>query len=108
MTCQGSGEVGTDQGPAACPDCFGEGRLAGRGAPFEWRLRQIERRHQAAGGEVTSDVVWLIHELRRSHEALTGILTRCQDAEEADPLAAEIKFLANEALHLYAPPDRDA
>jgi hypothetical protein len=108
MTCQGTGEVGTDQGPTACPDCFGEGRPAGRGATFEWRLRQIEKRHQGAGGEVTADVVWLVHELRRSRQALMGILTRCQDAEEADPLASEVKYLANEALDLYASPQKDA
>jgi hypothetical protein len=101
LTCGGAGEVGTELGLLACPDCFGDGRRPGRGASFEWRLRQIEQRHHAAGGEVASDLVWLVHELRRTRQALTGILTRCQDAEEGDAFAAAIRYQANEALGLY-------
>jgi hypothetical protein len=102
LTCQGAGEVGSESGPLVCPDCFGEGHAVGRGATFEWRLRQIEQRYQRAGGEMASDVAWLVHELRRSREALVGIFARCQDAERGDAMAAEIQYRANEALGLYA------
>jgi hypothetical protein len=101
LTCQGSGEVGTEGGPLACPDCFGDGRRLGGGASFEWRLRQIEQRHHEEGSDVAADTVWLIHELRRARQALIGILTRCQDADEGDALAAAIRCHANEALGLY-------
>jgi hypothetical protein len=101
LTCQGAGEVGTESGPIACPDCFGEGRPPGRGARFEWRLRQIEQRHHGAKGEVAADTAWLVHELRRSRQALMGILTRCQDADDGDAFAAAIRYAANEALGLY-------
>jgi hypothetical protein len=53
------------------------------------------------GGEVAADLIWLVHELRRSRQALIEILTRCQDAEENDAFAAAIRFQANEALGLY-------
>lgn len=101
LTCHGAGEVGTESGPAACPDCFGDGKPLGRGAKLEWRLRQIERAHRGTGADDDGDVLWLVHELRRSREALVGILTRCQDAEEGDSFAAEIRYRANEALGMY-------
>lgn len=102
LTCQGAGEIGTEAGPAACPDCFGDGGPLGQGAKLEWRLRQIEQAHLGTGVEGDADVVRLVHELRRSREALVAILTRCQDAEDGDTFAAEIRYRANEALGLYA------
>jgi hypothetical protein len=101
LTCHGAGEIGTEEGPVACPDCFGDGRPLGRGAKLEWRLRQIERAHGRRGVEGDADVVWLVHELRRTREGLVGIFTRCQDAEEGDVFAAEIRYRANQALGLY-------
>lgn len=103
LTCHGAGETGTEDGPVVCPDCFGDGKPLGRGAKLEWRLRQIERAHLGSRVEGDADVVWLVHELRKSREALVGILTRCQDAEEGDTFAAEVKYRANEALGLYDP-----
>ena len=101
MSCHGTGEIATDCGPAACPDCFGDGRPLGRGARLEWRLRQIERTHRGKGSDDEADILWLVHELRQSREALVGILTRCQDADEGDTFAAEIRYRANETLGLY-------
>jgi hypothetical protein len=101
LTCYGAGEIATESGPMACPDCFGDGAPLGRGAKLEWRLRQIERAHHGSGLEGAADVVWLVHELRRSREALVGIFTRCQDAEDGDTFAQEIRYRANEALGLY-------
>lgn len=100
-TCYGTGESVGDQGPVVCPDCFGDGRAAGRGSKMEWRLREIERRLVASGPDVAADVSWLVHEVRRTREALTHIMARCQDADSGDALAADVMYRANEALGLY-------
>jgi len=97
MSCYGTGEVVTEQGAVSCPDCFGDGKPLGRGAKVEWRLRELDKQL----GQENSDVQWLIHELRRCREALLQVLTLCQDADEGDALAREIKFRANEALGLW-------
>ncbi|HZU83810.1 MAG TPA: hypothetical protein VE987_12875 [Polyangiaceae bacterium] len=101
LTCYGAGETVTESGPQACPDCFGEGRAPSRGAKLEWRLREIERAHRHSGRETEGDVLWLAHELRRGREALVRILARCQDADDSDGLARDVKYLANDALGLY-------
>ena len=103
LTCYGAGEVVTEQGPRMCPDCFGEGTSRSRGAKLEWRLREIERSYRHSGRETEGDVLWLVHELRRCREALVRILARCQDADEGDSLARDVKFQANDALGLYEP-----
>src|SRR6478735_6163690 len=97
-TCYGSGEFVGDQGPAVCPDCFGDGSAPGHGSKMEWRLREIERRLVGANTDVAADVRWLVHEVRRTRDALVHILARCQDADEGDALAADVKFRANDAL----------
>ena len=103
LTCYGAGETVTENGAQACPDCFGEGSALSRGTKLEWRLREIERSHRHSGREAESEVLWLAHELRRSREALVRILARCQDADESDAFARDVKFQANEALGLYDP-----
>jgi hypothetical protein len=100
-TCYGTGEWVTEQGPAVCPDCFGSGSAPGRGTTMEWRLREIERRLRGSGSDVENDVGWLIHEVRRGRDALLAILARCQDAEDGDVLAADVRYAANQALGLY-------
>jgi hypothetical protein len=97
--CYGTGEIVTEQGALACPDCFGDGR----GAKVEWRLRSLDKQYGAIEGELAADMRWLIHEVRRYREALVQILSRCQDADESDPLATDVKYQANEALGLYVP-----
>jgi hypothetical protein len=86
-----------------CPDCFGEGSSGSRGAKLEWRLREIERAYSHSSRETRGDVLWLVHELRLCRDALVRILARCQDADEADSLARDVKYQANEALGLYEP-----
>jgi len=103
LTCYGSGETVTDAGPQACPDCFGEGAALSQGTRMEWRLREIERTHRDSGRETQADVLWLVHELRQSRAALLRVLARCQDADDSDAVARDLKFLANEALGLYKP-----
>jgi hypothetical protein len=103
LTCYGTGEVVSEAGPQACPDCYGNGKSMGRGATMEWRLRDVERAHRGSGRESEADVLWLIHELRRSREALVRIVARCEDAGQADDFALEIKHVANDVLGLYDP-----
>jgi hypothetical protein len=103
LTCYGTGEVVTELGGQACPDCYGNGKPFGRGATMEWRLRDIERAHRGSGRESEGDVLWLVHELRRSREALMRIVALCGDAGGGDNLAFEVKHLANEVLGLYEP-----
>jgi hypothetical protein len=100
-SCYGTGEIVNEQGAVACPHCFGDGGASNAGAKVEWRLREIERLHRASGLESEADVLWLVHELRRSREALLRIVARCQDAHETDALALDIKYQANEVLGLY-------
>jgi hypothetical protein len=103
LTCYGAGETVTEEGPRACPDCLGEGKPLTRGTRMEWRLRELERTYSSSGRETSSDVLWLIHELRQSRAALLVILARCQDADDSDATAKEIRYRANEALGLYDP-----
>jgi hypothetical protein len=103
MSCYGTGEVVTEQGGMACPDCYGAGRSLGRNANTEWRLRELERRYDDGTSEVGADVQWLLHEVRRCRETLVRILTICQDADEGDRLAYDVKYQANEALGIYDP-----
>jgi hypothetical protein len=103
LTCHGAGELGTDSGPAGCPDCFGAGKALSQGTKWEWRLREIERTSPQLGREAETDVRWLARELRRNRAALIEILSLCQDAEEGDPTAREIRYKANAALELYDP-----
>ena len=103
FTCYGSGEVVTEVGPEPCPDCYGSGKPPGRGATMEWRMRDVEHAHRGSGRESEADVLWLVHELRRSREALMRIVARCDDAGRSDELALEVKHLANDVLRLYEP-----
>lgn len=102
-TCYGTGELVTDQGALVCPDCFGDGKAAGRGGKIEWRLRELDRAYAGGARDADADVQWLLHEVRAGRDALVRILTLCHDAAEDDALAQRIRFLANEALGLYTP-----
>jgi hypothetical protein len=101
LTCYGKGETVTESGPQACPDCFGETDALSPSTKLEWRLREIERIHRHSARETESDILWLAHELRRSREALLRIFARCQDADDADAIARDVKYQANEALGLF-------
>jgi hypothetical protein len=101
LTCYGAGETATERGPEVCPDC-----LAGavsRTTRLEWRLRDIESVYRNSGRDTEAEVLWLVHELRQSRDALLRILAICQDADESDPAVGNLKFVANEALGLYVP-----
>ena len=83
-----------------CPDCGGSGMLPHPLVAVEWRMRDIERSHAAARDDASSDVRWLIAELRRARTALTELAALAQDAGESE-LALRLRFTANRALELY-------
>jgi hypothetical protein len=103
QTCYGAGEIVTGGPPQTCPDCFGEGKALSKGTKLEWRLRAIEEAHGRVRSESTADVLWLANELRLARESLMRILARCQDADESDATARDVKFEANAALGVYEP-----
>ena len=105
LTCYGRGETASEHGPTVCPDCFGEGKPPARGTRLEWRLRELERVYREDKSEAAGDILWLVHELRGARDALVRVLARCDDAEDSDAVAREVKYMANEALGLYAPRD---
>jgi hypothetical protein len=100
-SCYGEGELVTEQGPVACPDCYGEPNLAGRAELIEWRLRDIERISAGGGQAAGTDVSWLVFQVRRHRDALTRIITRCQEGDAPEALVGELQHLANAALELY-------
>ncbi len=66
-------------------------------------MRVIEDTYRRSDRETASDVLWLVNEVRQAREALVRILARCQDTDEADVTAREVKYAANEALGIYEP-----
>jgi hypothetical protein len=103
LTCYGTGEIAVDGPPETCPDCFGEGRALSPGTKLEWRLRALESAYRESRNEAASDVLWMVSELRQARESLLRIFARCQDAEDSDALAREVRKEANDALKIYAP-----
>jgi hypothetical protein len=101
LTCYGTGEIVSENGAETCTDCYGAGRSLGGGTTIEWRLRDLERAHRGQGRESEADVLWLVHELRRSRNALLRIMALCEDAGDAEQLALAIRHTANEVLELY-------
>jgi hypothetical protein len=97
-SCYGSGEIGTESGPADCPDCGGSGQLPSPDTLIEWRARDIERAYASRGDATTMDVRWLIAELRRARGALTEIVALAQDASDGDPITMRIRGIASNAL----------
>jgi len=100
LTCHDSGELVTEFGPTACPDCAGEPGAVGSWEQAERRIRDIEQRYND-DVDTGADVRWLAFELRRSRGALLRILTLCQDAQAEDALAAQVRHLVNDAMNLY-------
>ena len=99
-SCHGTGEVGTDSGVVDCPDCGGEGVLPDANVLVEWRMRDIERAHEAAGAQVASDIRWLVAELRRSRKALVEVVTLAQEPPNEE-LVKQVGVVAGDALCLF-------
>jgi hypothetical protein len=105
-SCHGTGEVGSEVGPVACPDCGGAGALPSRSTLIEWRARDIERSHGAQDGQSAADIRWLISELRKARAALTEVVSVAQDLDDS-PLTTRMRFVANDALGLYEVREED-
>ena len=98
--CYGEGQVATDAGPVACPDCGGAGVLPTNNVLVEWRAGEIERLHGAGPDQIAQDVRWLLFELRRGRAALTKVLALADELGDDAPVR-QLRFIANEALGLY-------
>jgi hypothetical protein len=92
--------VPTDDGPVPCPDCGGAGVLPTNNVLVEWRAGAIERLHGGGQDQIAQDVRWLVFEIRRSRLALTKMLALAEEMGD-DPVAQQLRFIANEALGLY-------
>lgn len=79
-SCLGSGEMGTGVGILDCPDCGGEGYLPHPSVLVEWRARDIESAHAKSKDSASSDIRWLVSELRRARRALTEVVTIAQES----------------------------
>lgn len=102
LTCLGTGEVGSTNGPATCPDCDGSGRPPRRHLLAERRVREIEARFRNDSSQAGVEVAWLAFELRRAREALMKILTISGELP-GDPLAQDVWHMANDVLGVYEP-----
>jgi hypothetical protein len=67
----------------------------------EWRSSDIERRYSRSQDEVSTDVHWLLSELRTARSALNEIIALAHDVSDEDSIAFRIRSIANRALGLY-------
>jgi hypothetical protein len=100
-SCHGTGEIGSETGPAPCPDCGGAGYLPSAHMLVEWRARDIERAHAAEASPTARDIRFLLAELRRARDALTEIAALAQELSDDHPVAARLRYTASQALRLY-------
>jgi hypothetical protein len=101
MSCHGSGEYPTESGVLDCPDCGGSGALPSRKVLVEWRTGDIERRYSRSQDSVSTDVAWLLAELRSARGALNEIIALAHDVSDENSIAFRIRSVANRALGLY-------
>jgi len=107
LTCYGQGEVVSEYGSAACPDCGGAGTLPPQNVLADWRISAIEKHYNGDSSQAAQDVGWLAFELRRTRHALMQVLALAQDAAQDSAVAQRIQFLANDALGVYRPENSD-
>lgn len=107
LTCYGQGEVVSEYGSAACPDCGGAGTLPPQNVLSDWRISAIEKHYNGDPSQAAQDIGWLAFELRRTRHALMQILALAQDAAQESEAAKRIQFLANDALGVYRLQDND-
>jgi hypothetical protein len=103
-SCAGTGEMGTEFGPADCADCGGSGQLPPHNSLVEWRARDIERAVGSGVRVAPADVKWLLAELRSARAALTETLALAHDLPETEGIGPLIRSTANRALGLYTVP----
>jgi hypothetical protein len=102
VSCVGSGELPTENGPVDCPDCGGSGFLPSQNVLVDWRSRDLERSIEQGAEVSPQDLRWLLNELRTARTALNEVIALAHDIGEADqPLAFRIRSAASRALGLY-------
>ena len=101
QSCLGTGEVGSEFGPASCPDCGGAGFLPSPHVLVEWRARDIELGNGTGTDSAARDIRWLLAELRRARDALTKVNALANEIDDDGGIATRIRFTANQALRLY-------
>ncbi len=69
---------------------------------MEWRASDIERAYAGSREAVSSDVRWLLTELRTARNALNEIIALAHDVTDENAIALRIRFVANRALGLYS------
>ena len=69
---------------------------------MEWRASDIERAYAGSREAVSSDVRWLLTELRTARNALNEIVALAHDVTDENAIALRIRFVANRALGLYS------
>lgn len=99
-TCNGSGDVPSRVGPAACPDCGGSGKLPAKNVLLDWRSSDIERALTAGINVHPKDVQFLLSELRAARKALTEIVALAHDIEDPNQIAQRIRMTATHVLGL--------
>ncbi len=104
VSCAGTGELPTENGPVDCPDCGGGGVLPSKSVLVDWRAQDLEK-NLARGGEVLAqDVRWLLNELRGARSALHSVIALAHDLTDSEQeLALRIRMVASGALGLYEP-----
>jgi hypothetical protein len=100
VTCYGTGEIGSESGPAPCPDCGGAGYLPSASILVEWRSRDIERAYETQASGARDDIRWLAAELRRARAALLSIYALSDEGDDSE-LKQAIRFEANRVLGIY-------
>jgi RecJ-like exonuclease len=99
-TCNGTGDVPSRVGPAACPDCGGSGKLPAKHVLLDWRSADIERALSAGITVHPKDVQFLLTELRSARKALTEIVALAHDIDDPNQIAVRIRMTATDVLGL--------
>lgn len=100
VTCYGTGEIGSESGPASCPDCGGAGYLPSPGILVEWRSRDIERAYETQASGARDDIHWLAAELRKARAALLSVYALSAEGDDSE-LKQAIRFEANRVLGIF-------
>jgi hypothetical protein len=105
LSCNGSGEMPTDNGLLDCPDCGGSGTLPSRAVLNEWRCRDLQKRLHAEPSLPRQDALWLLAELQAASAALNTVIALAHDIEGDANLAFRIRMEASRAIGLYEQTD---
>lgn len=103
VTCFGTGELVTEAGATDCPDCAGQGVMPTRDVLTELRISELTRKYAKQGSEAADDIRWLTTEVGRARTSLRKIVALAMDGRDDDPVLAQVRGTAYDALGLYDP-----